>query len=259
MRPDNIKVLFATITGSKLYGINTEESDTDFKGIAFPTRSQLIGLENFEQQSYCNGVEDGQEKTEGQIWAFRKFINLCLKGNPTVIEIAFADPKFHLHTTSIGLEIMKFVRENMLTKHLFKPYSAYHRAQMRKLQSKERVGKRKAIVDEHGYDCKFAGHAYRLARQCCIVMKEGTLRPTLDPDDKELALKIRAGKENFTMDEVLQILEDVDKEMYDAYSKSNLPDSPDFHKVNQFVMFTNSCYLHGAFDEQFKDFDVSTI
>lgn len=255
---DKINVIYATITGSKLYGIDTEESDTDFKGIAFPTRSQLIGLENFEQQKYSNGVEDGPEKVEGEAWAFKKFINLCMKGNPTVIEIAFADPKFHIHSTPIGLEIMKFVRDNMLTKHLFKPYSAYHRAQIRKLQSKQRVGKRKAIVDEHGYDCKFAGHAYRLARQCCIVMREGTLRPTLDPEDRELALKIRAGKENFTMEEVLQLLEEVDKDMYVAYNESKLPEKPDFDKVNQFVQFTHSCYLRSVFDDQFKDFNVPT-
>lgn len=255
-----MKPLFASVTGSKLYGTNTPESDTDFKGIALPDVDQLIGLNNFEQQEYHNEHDDGPEKAEGTLWAFEKYIRLCLKGNPTVIEVAFTDPKFHRFTTPLGLEIMEFVQKNMLTKHLFKPYSAYHFAQMRKLQSKQREGKRKAVVEEHGFDPKFAMHAYRLARQAVIVMREGTLRPTLDPEDKEVAMRIRAGKEHFTQETVLELLLKVDVEMKEAYDVSPLPDKPDFHAANDFVMDVHLRYLKGEFDAQFtQEFSLDDI
>lgn len=256
-----MKTLFATITGSKLYGTSTPQSDTDFKGIAFGEIDEIVGLKNFEQQEFKDTInEDGPDKVEGTIWDFRKYIRLCLKGNPTVIEVAFADPKFHLFSTPIGLEIMEFVRKNMLTKHLFKPYSAYHRAQIRKMQSMDRKGKRKDIVDEHGYDIKFAMHAFRLSRQCVIVMEEGTLRPTLDEQDKDLALKIRKGKDCFTKDQVIEILEDVDKQMYVAYKKSQLPEKPDFNKANEFVVRIYKKYLSGDYYHQLsKEFNPNGI
>jgi len=247
-----MKALFATLVGSKLYGISTETSDTDIKGIALGEISQLIGLENFEQQEFKNDVEDGPSKIEGVLYAVDKYLNLCFKGNPTVIEIAFADPKYHLYSTPIGEEVCDFVRKHMLTKHLFKPYSAYHMAQMRKLQSQERVGKRQKIVEEHNFDPKFAGHSYRLARQCVIVMREGVLRPTLDPEDREICLKIRQGKKYFTKESVLELLKSVDTEMYDAYKTSTLKESPDFKLINNFVIDIHLRYIKGEFDNQFK-------
>lgn len=148
-----MQVVFATNVGSKLYGTNTPTSDTDFKGFCFEDHDQIIGLKTFEQQEYKNGKEDGPDKIEGTIYSIRRYINLCFKGNPTVIEIAFANNAYWIHSTPVGEIVCRYVRENFLTKHLFKPYSAYHMAQMRKLESQERTGKRAAMVEEYGYDC----------------------------------------------------------------------------------------------------------
>jgi hypothetical protein len=116
----------------------------------------------------------------------------------------------------------------------------------------QRTGKRAAEIAEHGYDIKFAMHGYRLARQCCIVMKEGTLRPTLDPEDKEMCMNFRNAK--YTKEEALKILEDVDKQMYEAYKSSTLPDAPDFNKANEFVTNLYMNYLQGNFLDQDVEF-----
>jgi len=238
--------LFVTTVGSKLYGTNTESSDIDLKGFAFDDVDQLIGLKNFEQQTYNNGVADGPSKIEGSVYSLKKYIKMCMTGNPTVIEIAFADKQFWTYTTPIGEEVCKYVRDNFLTKALFKPYSDYHRDQVRKLQSMNRTGKRAEIVEKYGFDTKFAGHSYRLARQCSIVMSEGTLRPTLDPADKQMCLDIRNGKYN--KEEALKILEDVDKQMYDAYKISTLKNEPDFNDANDFTVNLYKRYINGEFD-----------
>jgi predicted nucleotidyltransferase len=244
--------IFVTIVGSKLYNTATETSDTDFKGICFPEIDEIIGLNHFEQQELKNGISDGPDKSEGVIYSTSRYLNLCLKGNPTVIEIAFANEKFWLHTTDIGKEICQVVRNNFLTKHLFKPYSAYHTAQIRKLQTQNPIGKRAKIVEEFGYDVKFAMHSFRLAKQCIQIMKTGWLNPSLDGDEKELAIQIRKGK--FSKEEVLKILNDLDKEMYDSYKNSNLKQEPNFKSVNEFVKRLNLNYLNGVYSNQFKEF-----
>lgn len=243
-----MKVIYASMIGSKLYGVSNANSDTDFKGFCIEDTDAILGLKTFEQQEYKNGVEDGPDKIEGCIFSLRRYLNLCMKGNPTVIEIAWSDPKFHLHQTELGKEIVEFTKKEFLSLHLFRPYSAYHMAQMKKLQSIERTGKRAAEVQELGYDAKFSYHAYRLARQCVVIMSEGVLRPTLDQHDKELALKIRSGV--FSKEEILEILQKVDVEMYDAYKTSTLPKEPNYNKVNDFCVDVYSRYLKGEFDSQ---------
>lgn len=245
-----MKPIFVTKVGSQLYGTATLKSDIDFKGFGFEDVDQIIGLKTFTQQEYNNHEPDGPSKMEGTIYSVKRYLSLCLSGNPTVIEVAFAGSEHHMHNTVIGEEIRQFVQKNFMTKALFKPYSAYHMAQVKKLQSMNRTGKRAEEILEFGYDAKFAGHAYRLARQCCIVMGEGVLRPTLDPADKELCMEIRSGI--FTKEKVLEILMDVDKQMYDIYSTSTIPEKPNYETVNEFLVNVYTKYLGNEYNQQLE-------
>lgn len=239
--------LYVVTTGSKLYGFSTEESDHDFKGFCLPKISQLLGLEVFEQQDYNNNRPDGPTKEEGSLYALGRYLHLgVMKCNPTVLEFAFVRPEFYIHTTELGLEVAKFVRENSITKKLFAPYSAYHRAQVRKLQSMERTGKRADIVETYGYDIKFATHAFRLGRQATIAMSTGQIVPTLEGEDLRIAKEMRAGK--YSKEEALAILESVDRQMYDAYKVSTLPELPDYHRVENFLIDIHTKYIRGEYD-----------
>jgi len=246
-----MKNIFATIVGSKLYDVATENSDTDFRGIGFTDISNIIGLNNQEQEQYKNDVPDGKDKIEGTCYDVKYFLRLAMKGNPTIIEVAFADPKFHIMTTPIGLEVCEFIKSNFLTKFLFRPYSAYHQAQIRKLQSVKPIGKRKELFDKYLYDLKFCFHSYRLARQCTIIMQEGILRPTLDPIDKEIGLNIRNGM--YSKEQAIELLQKVDVEMYDAYKSTSLPEKPNFNKVNDFCVDIYKKYINGDYDSQLKE------
>jgi predicted nucleotidyltransferase len=239
--------LYVVRVGSRLYGFDTEESDYDFKGFCLSTIPQLLGLERFEQQEYTNGRPDGPTKEEGVLHSISQYLHLgVMKCNPTVLEFAFVRPEFYIHTTELGLEVAKFVRENSITKKLFAPYSAYHRAQVRKLQSMERTGKRAEMVAAHGYDLKFAVHSYRLGRQATIAMSTGQIIPTLEGEDLRIAKEMRAGK--YSKEEALAILESVDRQMYDAYKASTLPESPDYHKVENFLIDIHTKYIRGEYD-----------
>lgn len=252
-----MKPLFITVVGSFLYGMITPTSDKDIKGVCFAEIDEMLGLKNFEQQLWDNGVEDGPEKIEGQIIEVGKYVNLCMGGNPTVIEIAWAPEKFWIHTSLVGLEINQFIRENMFSQRLFKAYSAYHRAQMRKMESMTRIGKRAKDVEKFGYDPKFCGHAFRLAKQCVGVLTNHTLNPTMEGSDLEIVMKMRHGI--LSLEEAKEYLIQVDKEMYDAHKASSLPETPDFNKVNKWLTDLKLRYIRGEFDNQFVPFDVKKI
>lgn len=243
-----MKPIFVTKVGSQLYGTATLKSDIDFKGFGFEDVDQIIGLKSFNQQEYNNHEPDGPTKMEGTIYSVKRYLSLCLSGNPTVIEVAFAGSDHHMHNTVIGEEVRQFVQKNFMTKALFKPYSAYHMAQVKKLQSMNRTGKRADEILEFGYDAKFSMHAYRLARQCCIVMGEGVLRPTLDPSDKKKCMEIRSGV--LSKEKVLEILKDVDNQMYESYNASKIPAKPNYDAVNSFLVNIYTKYLNKEYDQQ---------
>jgi len=250
-----MKPLYVTVVGSHLYGMNTPTSDRDIKGICFEDTDAIIGLKTFEQQETKNNAEDGPDKVEGQIYSVMKYVGMCMKGNPTAIEVVFAPDKFHIFNTEIGKEICQFLRDNMLTQRLFPAYSAYHRAQLHKMQSMTRIGKRANEVTEFGYDRKFAGHAYRLAVQCIQVLTTGTLIPTMSGKDLEIAMNMRMGV--FSKEETLEHLLRVDKEMYDAHKITTIPSEPDFNKVNDWMVNLYMNYLNGKYDSQLATpFDV---
>jgi uncharacterized protein len=239
-----MKPIYVSIVGSRLYGTNKDDSDYDIKGCAVGEVDEYCGLKSKEQQDYSNG-KLGNENFNGTIYEIRRCFNLLLKGNPTILEPFCADSKFVIYSTPIGEEVAKFVRENMITKHLFMPFFNYHYSQIKEFTTSTRIGKRKDLFDTYGYDGKFASNAYRLAKQCVMLMREGKLDPTLKGFDKEIVSKMR--NYEFTKEECLTYLNNNINEMNDAFSVSTLPEKPDYDKVNGFVTNIVKNYISNSF------------
>lgn len=88
-------IIFLTIAGSQLYGLNTPESDTDLRGVMLDPVDSLLGLTNFEQVEYKSFDNPISEKyivksDDIQIYGLRKFFKLLLENNPNIIELLFA-------------------------------------------------------------------------------------------------------------------------------------------------------------------------
>jgi len=225
-----MEISYKTIVGSNLYGLNTSTSDTDFKGFGLPDVDAIIGLKRQEQDE----SKSLEKNEEGTIFSLNKFIHLSMKGNPTVFEVSFADPKFHIIQTDLGKRVCDFVKNNLVTKHVFAAYSAYFRAQQRDSFSQNRTGDRIEFIQKYGFDIKSASHAIRLGKQCVQIMQTGTLNPTLTPEEREEPLRCKLGQMSAT--EAKNIMTDLDKKMYDVYKLSELPEKPDFEAVNKFMI-----------------------
>jgi predicted nucleotidyltransferase len=247
-----MKPIYVTIVGSRLYGINHEDSDTDIKGIGFSSIDKYLGL-NFSELKpveYTNNLLGG-ESINGSVFDVRKAIALLLKGNPTILEPFMVDDKFIIHNSDIGKKIVSFVKNNMISKHFFNPYFGYHYSQIKEFTNSQREGKRKQLFDTYGFDGKFAGHAYRLAKQCVELMKTGTLNPTLRGHDIDIVMNMR--NYVYTKEECLSYLNNNINEMNEALNQSTLPDSIDFEKVNGFVISILDDYIkNGVECEKFS-------
>ena len=65
--------------GSRAYGLDQEESDTDRRGIYLPTAESYWSLYGVPEQ-----LED--DATQEVYWELKKFIALALKANPNILE-----------------------------------------------------------------------------------------------------------------------------------------------------------------------------
>jgi hypothetical protein len=255
-----MKPIYVAIVGSRLYGFAKDDSDYDLKGIGLGEVSEYCGLKSKEQQDYSNGKE-GKDNYNGTIYEVRRCFHLLFKGNPTILEPFFVDPKYVLHTTKVGDLISKFVREHMITKHFFKPFFGYHYSQIKEFTSSNREGKRKDLFDKYGFDGKFSCHSYRLAKQCVQLMKTGILNPTLVGEDLDIAMKMR--NYEYTKEECLSFLNGNVVEMNEAFASSKLPDTPNMDIVNKFVTDVVHSYLFRCYEGQehlllgTKEFDIS--
>ena len=133
---DNMILL--TLGGSHAYGTNKETSDIDLRGVCLKTQKQLLGLEEFEQ--YVD-VE-----TDTTIYAFDKFVKLCMNCNPNVIEMLGCKPE-HYQTLSKEGKLLIDNAHLFLSKRAIYSFGGYATAQLRRLQN--------ALArDEYGQDEK---------------------------------------------------------------------------------------------------------
>lgn len=94
----NGRIIFLTLGGSYSYGTNVETSDVDVRGCALNSRSDLLGLTNFEQVV--------NTETDTTVYSFNKLISLLLSCNPNTIEMLGCKPEHYFLITDIGKEMV---------------------------------------------------------------------------------------------------------------------------------------------------------
>lgn len=120
------KIIFLTLGGSHAYGTNIKGSDVDVRGCALNSRSDILGLSNFEQ------VVNSQ--TDTTIYSFNKLINLLLSCNPNTIELLGCKPEHYFLITDIGQEMIDN-RKMFLSRRAVHSFGGYANQQLRRLEN----------------------------------------------------------------------------------------------------------------------------
>lgn len=121
---DNIILL--TLGGSYAYGMNNENSDVDFRGIALNSKDDILLGSDFEQ------ILGGEDTT---IYSFNKIIELLSKCNPNTIEMLGCLPEHYIHLNKIGKELLEN-RKIFLSKICIHTFGGYANSQLRRLENK---------------------------------------------------------------------------------------------------------------------------
>ena len=120
------RILFLTLGGSYAYGTNIETSDVDVRGCAMNSKSDILGLSNFEQVVHT--------QTDTTIYGFNKLVGLLLNCNPNTIEMLGCKPEHYFYISDIG-QMMIDNRKLFLSQKAVNSFGGYATQQLRRLQN----------------------------------------------------------------------------------------------------------------------------
>jgi hypothetical protein len=214
--------IFKGITGSVAYGLDTEDSDVDRKGIFVFRTEEIFGLKT-PDETVTSSSPDFQGHEIG------KFFRLALGCNPNLIELMF------LPQNCVELEdsVFTFIRANR-TKFLSEgavraAYGGYARQQLSRIERRMSVDGETASETDKRVK-KHARHCFRLFDQGAQLLRDGVMDVRVTKEKRE---------ELFALGDVpFPRLSEMFLEK-DAEFKaipSNLPDSPDSEWVNELLV-----------------------
>jgi predicted nucleotidyltransferase len=107
------RVIYRCVVGSRAFGLEGEDSDTDYRGIYLPRADLHWSLYGVPEQI-------DREETQEQYWELQRFLVLALKANPNVLECLYTPLVEKI--TPLGEELLQ-MRSSFLSRLVFQTYN----------------------------------------------------------------------------------------------------------------------------------------
>lgn len=208
-------VIYRCVVGSRAYGLEQDDSDTDLRGVYIaPPKLQwsLFGApEQFEDNS-----------TQSCYWELQKFLIMALKANPNILECLYS-PLVE-KATPLAEELLA-MRGAFLSKMIFQTFNGYAMSQFKKIEQDLR---------NHGsVRWKHAMHLLRLLLTGAATLRQARV-PVRVETHREPLLAVKNG--DMAWADVNQWRMQLHRDFELALSESTLPERPDYELTNRFLI-----------------------
>ncbi|MEV0692105.1 nucleotidyltransferase domain-containing protein [Streptomyces sp. NPDC050388] len=220
MHPEHLvrdHTVYACVMGSRAFGLATEGSDTDRRGVFLAPTPLFWRFE--KPPTHVEGPAEEQFS-----WELERFCELALRADPNILECLHSPLVEHADDT--GRELLA-LRGAFLSRRVHETFTRYAYGQRRRLE---------ADVRAHGAPrWKHAVHLLRLLASARDVLRTGTL--TIDVgEERETLLAVKRGEVAWS--EVRARMTRLEREAGEAARSSPLPAEPDRRRVEDFLVRT---------------------
>lgn len=230
--------ILRTEVGSTVHGIGVGTDDRDELGVCVEPPEYVIGLRHFEQFVYRTqpeGVRSGPGDLDLTIYGLRKFCSLALKGNPSILLLFNTPDEKCVVLTDLGREL-RALSWAFASKKAGAAFLGYMQQQRQRLMGErgQMNVKRPELIEQYGFDTKYAGHIVRLGYQGVDYMDTGTFPIPMPEEQRDAIVDIRNG--HMDENDVLTLAAELEHALKAAVHSSPLPDLPDYAAVNRFLI-----------------------
>jgi hypothetical protein len=208
-------VIYRCIVGSRAYGLDDSQSDTDRRGIYLPPADLHWSLYGVPEQLDFNATEE-------VYWEAQKFVVLALKANPNLLECLYT-PLVE-SATPLASELLD-MRDKFLSKMVYQTYNGYVLSQFKKLQADLRA---KGEVK-----WKHVMHLLRLLLAGAEALETGHVPVRVGPH-RERLLSVKRGEIPFEQCE--QWRRELHARFDAAVQTTRLPERPDYEAANAWLV-----------------------
>lgn len=218
----NERVIYRCVIGSRAYGLEDDQSDTDRRGVYLPPAELHWSLYGVPEQ-----LEN--EETQEAYWELQKFIILALKANPNVLECLYSPI---VEFASPLAEELLAMRDAFLSKLVFQTYSGYVASQFKKMQTDLR--------NQGQVKWKHVMHLLRLLISGNDILRDGRVSVEVG-EHRQSLLAVKRGEIPFSEAESWRKRLQVEFEQ--AFQETSLPVRPDYDRANAFLIYARKCAI----------------
>lgn len=217
-------VIYRCVVGSRAYGLETDDSDTDRRGVY---------LAPAEMQWSLFGTPEQFEDNQAQIcyWELQKFIVMALKANPNVLECLYS-PLVEKRSP-LGERLLE-LRASFLSQMVFQTFNGYALSQFKKLEQDMR--------NAGEFRWKHAMHLLRLLLTGAATLREGYV-PVQVGAHRDRLLAVKRGE--FPWSEMEAWRRELHRDFEQALYDTRLPERPDYEAANRFLIEARRSVAHG--------------
>jgi len=155
-----------------------------------------------------------------------------MENNPNMLDSIFVPARCVLFCSPVA-QIVRDSRKLFLHKGSYHKFRGYMFSQLHKIEQKTNSTnpKRAALIEEHGFDTKFAQHSVRL----CLQAEQILVEHDLDIErNRDMLKSIRSGE--WSIDRIKEFCSQKERHLDDLYQKSTLRHSPDEEAIKDILM-----------------------
>lgn len=208
-------VIYRCVTGSRAYGLETETSDTDLRGIYLAPADLHWSLYGAPEQ-----FEDSA--SQSCHWELQKFLVLALKANPNILECLYSPLVDKI--TPPGERLLA-IRDGFLSRMVFQTFNGYALSQFKKLEQDLR--------NQGEPRWKHAMHLLRLLITGAAILREGRVPVRVEMHRDQL-LAVKRGEQSWAA--VDRWRRELHRDFEAALAHTRLPERPDYEAANRLLI-----------------------